>query len=305
MMDYSVNNPYSEGQYEVPKLKEYQGTPRVKKGRGKTAAKECCDILTSPKAKEFAIKFLNFLVIFICWIGATYQTYTVINTYIYFPTQVTVSPIARAIINMPGVTICLPTVVRRSTINQTYNAIKSKLNDIATEPIENSEIPKYHANRQKQQQKQLYIEYENLAMSNKEPRELFLMGFNDSTFMLECKVLAPLAKANNRNLKEKIIDGWMNCTEAYTQPLESYSNVGKCFTYFSKLNAISEGEDNFMIKLDQGVKSETGLVIQMKLNLSMEDYVDGSKFGNEFIMLHSSKSVSLESKKYKIQPGNQ
>jgi hypothetical protein len=198
---------------------------------------------------------------------------------------------------MPSITFCIPTVFQRPKLENHYPDLKQKVKQLKLNytMADADRDTKYVTTL-----RNWFNEYQNKALSKEKADVIFNLGFEPNE-IINCLVLAPQSLGNDTRLK----DGWIDCSLAYGHPLKSWTGKGMCYTYFSKLNS-SIGDDNrFRLDINQGLRDQAGLIMQMQINLKTDQYMDKTRFGDEFVMIHSNMLLPSDAKKASIKPGRQ
>jgi hypothetical protein len=229
----------------------------------------------------------KFVVCVSSFTGFFYQASEYFVQYLSFPTTVDVRIERSLMIDIPSVTICIPSLTSRPRLRKIYG----------DEIIKEIEKIKGKANKPYAVlEREVYRAYENISARKVSPQEFFNLGIHAAE-IINCTVLKP-KYFNNLN------ETWIPCT-LVSDVLETIGPNGKCFTYFTKLNQnkTKDFKERFRIDIYQSVRDEVGLAINIILTFNSSNYIDVAKLGDESITLHETTAVPTEGKRRRLKPG--
>lgn len=200
----------------------------------------------------------------------TFQAWKLLAQYFEFPTVASIKIERPSDVDLPSITICIPSMVSRKKLESWHN-------------LTNPTVP-FNAEKALE-------EVKNLSTS-----QLFKLSISYKDFIGGCRYW----QAKNES------DSWRNCFEE-SSVLRSMEINGKCFTIFSSLIYYHENETTKIFKVNPkkvGHPDPDGLVLKMNITIPDEDDLVDAHDNNIWLTMHSPFYVSsYESWKISIRGG--
>lgn len=262
---------------------------------------------------------LNFIVklvvIAICSVALVYETSELASLYYRYPTVVNVKLEKEMIIELPSMTICLPSLLTRSALMDRYGK------QISAEMAAIRAKSRRTGQRQQTQQtdrmtarnasivtmatikaigrnngSEILEKYSALALKQIKIEDLFDMSAKESNF-ISCNLSLPLLAESERGF---------GC-QSVAQVIESFNSNGKgfakCFTYFSRLNRNLVDPRLYKVSLFQGLRPAMGGIASIRIEFPLEEDTNYWDMSVASIAIHPPNMVPNNGKVHKLRPG--